>query len=466
VGQAEILSEQPKVIPPSPATDPHSRTMVVGNISESAETNSRSETESSLKASAELSLVEGIVGYTISASSDHDRNNTEPPCLSLDPASTSEPSSKALEPSMIQHSETNSEKECPVSPKAVQVQKHPDALEPADLHETPLVESFSESLSQERRDVGDSVSEAVATDIVSVSETGSLGEETVSETAVLPPSTLVKEQNRGSVPLEESMEKAAANCSGVQEEAKVDKMETDGQMDSFTREVYTSSSSSDGLKDSKIEQGDKNISDVGDDTLKISPPSVKKEEEISSSGNDCSESHSMSQRVPMCSDDSFGKPGVGQVDELLTVPGIVQPSLSQLKEEENIGVSSDNKLVAMSESQNDIEGSDAGQSNCSDKLQSGHLVTVSQSSEDALSLKGTKLEVEISDQINATQVSEPEDDRERLTNMNAPPSSSLVKEDDVDVIIQDEQRDPLILEGSCIDGTKVCHVAHLAFLTR
>jgi hypothetical protein len=93
-------------------------------------------------------------------------------------------------------------------------------------------------------------------------------------------------------------------------------------------------------------------------------------------------------------------------------------------------------------------------------------VTVSQSSEDALSLKGTKLEVEISDQINATQVSEPEDDRERLTNMNAPPSSSLVKEDNVDVIIQDEQRDPLILEGSCIDGTKVCHVAHLAFLTR
>ncbi|XP_045831724.1 chromatin structure-remodeling complex protein SYD-like isoform X2 [Trifolium pratense] len=454
VGQAEILSNQPKVTPPSPATDPYSRTLVVCNISESAETNSRSETESSLKASAELSLEEGIVGNTISASSDHDRNNTEPPRLSLDPASPSEPSSKALEPSMKQHSESSSEKEGPVSPKAVQVQKRPDALEPANLHETPLVKSFSESLSEEKRDVGDSISEAVVTDIVSVSETGSLGEETVSETTVLPPSTLVKEQNRGSVPLEESMEKAVANCSGVQEEAKVDKMETDGQMDSSTRGVSTISSSSDGLKDSKIEQGDKNIFEVGDDTLKISSPSVKKNE-ISSSGNDCSEGHSMSQRVSLCSDDLFGKPGVGRVDELSTVPGTVQTSLSQLKEGQDIGVSSDNKLVAMSDSQKDIEGSDAGQINCSDRLQSGHLVTVSQSSEDALlSMKGTQLEVEISDQIDATQVSEPEDDRERLTNMGALPSCSPVKEDNVDAIIQDEQRDPLILEGSCIDGTK------------
>ncbi|CAJ2634413.1 unnamed protein product [Trifolium pratense] len=454
VGQAEILSNQPKVTPPSPATDPYSRTLVVCNISESAETNSRSETESSLKASAELSLEEGIVGNTISASSDHDRNNTEPPRLSLDPASPSEPSSKALEPSMKQHSESSSEKEGPVSPNAVQVQKRPDALEPANLHETLLVKSFSESLSEEKRDVGDSISEAVVTDIVSVSETGSLGEETVSETTVLPPSTLVKEQNRGSVPLEESMEKAVANCSGVQEEAKVDKMETDGQMDSSTRGVSTISSSSDGLKDSKIEQGDKNIFEVGDDTLKISSPSVKKNE-ISSSGNDCSEGHSMSQRVSLCSDDLFGKPGVGRVDELSTVPGTVQTSLSQLKEGQDIGVSSDNKLVAMSDSQKDIEGSDAGQINCSDRLQSGHLVTVSQSSEDALlSMKGTQLEVEISDQIDATQVSEPEDDRERLTNMGALPSCSPVKEDNVDAIIQDEQRDPLILEGSCIDGTK------------
>jgi len=474
LGQAEILSDQPNVTPPSPATDPQSRTIVVSSISESAEINCRSETESSLKASAELSLGEGIVGDKISASADHNRNNTEPPSLSLDPASPSEPSSKALEPSMKQDSESASEKEGTVSPKAVQAQKHPDALEPSDLRETPLVESISESLFQERRDICDSVSEAVVTDTVGVS---GLGGETMSETAVLPPSTLVKEQNNGSVPLEKSMDKAVANCSGVQEEAKVDKVETDDPIDSSTRGIYTSPSSDelkdskieqgdncivevgDELKDSKIEQGDNCIVEVGGDTLKSSSPLVKTEVGTSSSGNDCSESHSMSLRVSLCPDDLFGKPGVPQVDELITVPDTVQPSLSQLKEEENVGVS-ESKSIELSESQNDMEGSNADHRNCSDRLQSGHLVTVSHSTEDALLMKGTKLEVEISDKINATHVSEPEGDPEVLTskNIDALPSCSLVKEDN-DVLIQDEQKDPLILEGSCIDGTKVCHVA-------
>jgi len=477
LGQAEILSDQPKVTPPSPATDPQSRTIVVSSISESAEINCRSETESSLKASAELSLGEGIVGDKISASADHDRNNTEPPSLSLDPASPSEPSSKALEPSMKQDSESASEKEGSVSPKAVQAQQHPDALEPSDLRETLLVESISESLFQESRVIGDSISEAVVTDTVGVS---GLGGETMSETAVLPPSTLVKEQNNGSVPLEKSMDKAVANCSGVQEEAKVDKVETDDPIDSSTRGIYTSPSS-DELKDSKIEQGDSCIVEVGDelkdskieqgDNCIVEVGDELKDSKIeqgdncivevgtSSSGNDCSESHSMSLRVSLCSDDSFGKPGVPQVDELITVPDTVQPSLSQLKEEENVGVS-ESKAVELSESQNDMEGSNADQRNCSDRLQSCHLVTVSHSSEDALLMKGTKLEVEIGDKINATHVSEPEGDPERLTSKNIDdlPSCSLVKEDN-DVLIQDEQKDPLILEGSCIDGTKVCHVA-------
>ncbi|XP_024638089.1 chromatin structure-remodeling complex protein SYD isoform X1 [Medicago truncatula] len=463
-GQAEILSDQPKVTPPSPAVDPQSRTIVISTISESAEINSRSETESSLKASAELSLGEGIVGDKISAS------GTEPPSLSLDPASPSEPSSKSPEPSMKRGSESASEKEGSVSPKAVQAQKHLDALEPSDLRETPLVESISESLVQERRDIDDSVSEVVVTDTVGVS---GLGGETMSETAVLPPSTLVKEQNNGSVPLEKSMDKAVANCSGVQEEAKVDKVETDDPIDSSTRGIYTSSSSDelkdskieqgddcivevgDELKDSKIEQGDNCIVEVGDDTLKSSSPLVKTEVGTSSSGNDCSESHSMPLGVSLCSDDSFGKPGVPQVDELITVPDTVRLSLSQLKDEENVGVS-ESKSVELSESQNDTEGSNADQRNCSDRLQSGHLVTVSHTSEDALSMKGTKLEVEISDKINATPISELEGDPERLTskNIDALPFCSLVKEDN-DVLIQDEQKDPLILEGSCTDGTKV-----------
>ncbi|XP_004508316.1 uncharacterized protein [Cicer arietinum] len=528
LGQAEILSDQPKVTPPSPATDPHSRTMVLSCISESAEINSRSETDSSLKASSELSPEEGIVGYKISASADHDRNSTaEPPNLSLDPASPLlDPESrirnhspKALETSVKQHSEPVSEKGGLESPKAVQAQMHPDASVPADLRDMPLVESFSESLSQERRDMGDSVSEAVVTDIVGVSGIDSIGGGNLSETAVLPPLTLVEEQNRGLVPLEESMEKAVVKCSGVQEEAKVDKVETDDQMDSFTKGVCTSSSSSDNSKDSKIEQGDHCIFEIGDDTLKSLSPSVKKEEGFSSLGNDCSEGHSMSPRVSLCSDDSFGKPGVRQVDELITVTDTVQPSLSQLKEEDNIGVSSENKSVAVSVSLNDTEGSNADQNNCSDRLQSGHIlpenqdleinkrtedfpVTVSHSSEYEFSMKGKNLEVEITDQIDATQISEVEDDPQRLTSKNmdaplscspvkednvdlsiqednvasppsclpmkednvdvliqednvaSPPSCSPVKEDNVDVLIQDEKLDPLILEGSSSDGTK------------
>jgi hypothetical protein len=115
----------------------------------------------------------------------------------LDPASPFEPSSKALETSMKHDSESASEKEGYVNPKVVQAHKHPDALELSDLHETPLVESISESLSQERRDIGDSVSEAVVTDTMDVS---GLGGETISEIVVLPPSTLVKEQEENGCP--------------------------------------------------------------------------------------------------------------------------------------------------------------------------------------------------------------------------------------------------------------------------
>ncbi|CAK8563616.1 unnamed protein product [Lathyrus sativus] len=299
-------------------------------------------------------------------SADHDRNNTAPLNLSLDPASPSEPSSKALEPSMKQSSVSASEKEGPVSPNAVQTQKHPDTLEPVDLRETSEVESFSESPSQERRDIGDSSSETIVTNIVGVSGIDSLGGGTTSETAILPPSTLVKEKNKVTVPL--STEKAVANCSGVQEEAKIDKVESDDQMDSSTTSL-------DELKDSKIVRGDN--FEVGDYTLKSS-----------------------------------------------------------------------SNLIAMSASQNDMEGSNTDQSNCSDRLQSSHLMP------DSRDLKINKMTEDCPvtiGQIDATQVSEPEDDPKRLTSENMP-SCVLVKEDNVDV--QDEQRDPLIPEGSSRDGTE------------
>lgn len=383
LAQAENLSDQPQLSPSTPATDPHSRTMVVSSISERAEINSRSETESSLKASAELSLDEGIVECKISVSADHDRSNTVVlPNLSLDSSSPlldpeswiGNHSEKVLNPSMKQCSESPSEMEGPVIPKA---QKHPDALEPADLHETPMVESFSESICQERRDKGNSIHEAVVNDSPGVSEIGSLGGGTISEAAVLPPSTLVEEQTRGLEPLQNSMEKGVANCSGAQEEAKVDELETDDQMVSSTGGTHTGSSPLDELKDSKMEQGDKCMFDVGNSHgvcggMKSSSPPLRKEVGISLSGNDCSEGHSMSLRVSPCSDDSLGKSDVPHVDQLGFVSGV--PSLSQLKEEEKIGVSSDSTLVARSLSQNDMDGSNADQSNCSTRLQSGHLL--------------------------------------------------------------------------------------------
>ncbi|XP_027331720.1 chromatin structure-remodeling complex protein SYD [Abrus precatorius] len=559
--QTENLGDQAQVTPSSPATDPQPTIKRVSSISEHTEINSKSETESSLKVSAENTLDEGIVRQKVSASTDHDRDITaEPLNLSLDaPPGLVEPENQitfgqntqtALDPSMKQCSESVSEVEGPVDLKSVHVQKHPDAFEPADLHGTSLTESHSEPLCEEKRDEVceqlqscvakpiniDPVSqenivlpnpidnlkadlseachmemdtsdrvvlqqpsglEAVVNDSVGVSGVGSLVDETTSEAAVLSSLTLVKEHNKGSSvtclvrssePLEESVEKGEANNSGVHGEAKVDKVETDVQMDSSTsqilpvkqnvnlpsclmtkeeniegssmRGISISSSSSHELKDSKIELGDKHTSQVddshaasGDNTLKNldlpSSASAWKEEGIScTSDNDGSEGHSKSLRVPVCSNDLFGKLDVHQADQLIIVPDAAQPSLPQVKEEEKIGVSSDSKLVGGSASEIDTNGSDADHSNCSDRLQSGLVpenreleinkmssdspMTASHSVESQLFVKDENSVVKISDQMDASRVSE--NGPERLTSKNMDvPSCSHMEGDNVDM---------------------------------
>ncbi|KAG4932033.1 hypothetical protein JHK87_046035 [Glycine soja] len=539
--QTENLGDQPQVIPSCSATDLPPMAMIVSSISEYTEV--KNETESTLKPSTELSSDEGIVGYKIPAS-----QLLEPE----DRIAFEHNSQMALEPSTKQCLESASEMKVPVSPKAVEVQKHPDALEPADLHGTPLIESCPKSLCEEKRD--DRVSkceqlqscvvepinidpvsqenivlsnpinnpktdsseachmemdtsdrsvlpqpssglEAVGNELVDISGVGSLLEGSKSEAAVLPPSTLIEEQNRGSAvtcpvrssePLEESMEKGVANNSAVQEEAKVDKVETDVQMDSSisqtlqvkheifqanvnlpshlmakeenievssSRPLSISSSPSHELKDSELELGDKYISPVGDfqteskdNMLKsldlVSSPSVRKEEGISSTSDiDGSEGLSMSLNV----------------HQLITVPDAVESSLSQVKEEKKIGVSSDSKLVVRSVSENDMEGSGLLPENPVleiNKMSSDSSTIVSHSVEGQVSfVKEDNSEIKIGDQMDASHVSE--NDLERITSKCMDVPSCLQMEGDKVDMLSDkgplcsslassEPRDPLI----------------------
>lgn len=562
--KAESLGDQSQVMPSTLATDPHPRTMIFSSISEHTEI--KNVTESTLNASAELSSDKGIVGYNIPVSQLLETENQ---------ITYGHNSQKGSEPSMKQCSESASEMESPVGPESVQVQKHPDALEPTELHGTPLIESSSKPLCEDKSDDGNSVSEqlqscadnpinidpfsqenmvspdpignsksdlseachmemdtsdrlvlpqpssvdSAVNDLEGISGVSSLLEGTISEDAVLPPSTLEVEQNkgsaatclvRGSEPLEEPMEKGVANNSGIQEEAKVDEVETDVQMDlsisqnlhvkhevfhenanfpshlmtkeenikgSSTRPLSISSSPSE-MKDSKIVLGDKYISQVDDShtgsednmlkslNLVSSPSMRKKEGMISTSDNDGSEGHSMSLKVPVCSNDLFGKL---DVEQLSTVPDTGETSLSQVKEEEQIGVSFDSRVVARSVSENDMEGSDLLPEKPVleiNKISSDSPMTVSHSLEGQPSLvKEDNSEIKTSDPMDGSQFSE--NDSERLVSKHIDiPSCSQVEGDNVYML---SDKSPLysslaprdLLSENSRDGTMVCYFVHI-----
>jgi len=461
----------------------------------------KNETESTNKPSAELSSDE--VGCKISDSELLKSEN---------PITSGHDSQKPLEPSIKQCSESASEMENPVGAKAVEIQKHPDALEPS-LHGTPLNDSCSQPLSEEKKDDANFISgqiescvaksinidpvsqenialadpienpktsseachiemdtsdrlvfpqpsalEAVGNDLRGNSGVGSFVEGTISEAAVLPQSTLFEEQNRGSEPLEESIEKDVANNSGFQEEVKVDEVEADVLMDSsisktvlvkgdvFQENMNFSShpmtkeesiegstarslsiiiSPSIGLEDSNLELVDKYISPIGnsqsgseDNMLKsldlVSSPSVRKEEGASSTSDiDGTEGHSMSLSVPVCSNDLLGK---SEVHQLITVTDAREPSLIQLKEEEKIEVSSDSKLVVRPVSEKDMEGSGLLREDTVlkiNKMSSDSPMIVSHSVKAQVSLvKGDCSDTIITDQMDASEVSV--NDSERL----------------------------------------------------
>ncbi|CAJ1941112.1 unnamed protein product [Sphenostylis stenocarpa] len=531
--QTENLGDQPQMTSASPATDPSPRTLIVSSISEHTEV--KNETECTTKASTELSSYERIVSCKIL-----DSQLLEPE----NPITVGYDSQKALEPSIKQCSESASEMEDPVGLEAIQTQKHSDSVEPADLPGSPLIESCSKSLCEEKKDDANSMSEqhqscvaksinidlvsqenivllnpidngeiysseacqmdmdtsdrlampqpsdleAVGNDLIGSSAFGSLVEGAISEAAVLHQSTLVEEQTRSFAvtslgtssepPLEESMEKVVRNNSGVQEGVKVDEVEPDVLMDSSIsqavlvkhdvfqenmnlsshpiskeenidgstpRSVSISTSPSNELKDSNLELGDKYVSPVGDSQIGsednilksldlVSSPSVRKEEGISSTSDiDFSEGHSISLRVPVCSDDLLGKL---KEHQLITVPNAVEPSSSQLKEEEKIGVSSDSTFVVRSISEKGMEGSGLLQEDPVVEINnvlSDSPMIVAHSVEAQVSLvKGDSSEIKITDQIDVSQASE--NDSERLTSKSLDDPSCLQTEKDANML--------------------------------
>ncbi|CAL0330680.1 unnamed protein product [Lupinus luteus] len=416
VFQADNLGDQPLV------------TMALPSIAEHADINSRNGTESSLQASSELALDEEMGGNKISTSADHDRDNiAEPPNLSLNPTSVGNHSQNALNSSIKQCSEPASEIMCPGSPKAVEAQNHQDALsEPADLHNTPVVESYLGSCGEEKKEKGDSFCEQL--------QSGGVGS---SESRVEP------------------MEKGVANSSRIQEETRVDKMETDVQLDAPASQI---------LEENVDFPSCGSHAGSGDNMSKsrslISAEETKFDKMETDVLMDASISQILEENVGLSSCDSLARSGDN-----------TSKSMSFLSSPE---------LVAHSVLQNNEEGSKADQSNCSDKFQSGYLlpettemeinqfssdcpmhVTESVEGEPSL-IKDENSKVESSDQIDASQISE--DDPERLNSKNIDVSSSysLVEEEKVDVLSdkgsicvpldQSEPRDPVIPEEGCRDS--------------
>ncbi|KAE9602017.1 putative DNA helicase chromatin remodeling SNF2 family [Lupinus albus] len=416
--QADNLGDQPRV------------TMTLSSISEHAEIISRNDIESSLQASSELALDEEIGGNKISTSADHDRDNiVEPPNLSLNPVSVGNLSQDALNSSIKQCSESASGIVRPGSPKAVQAQNHQDALlEPADLHKTPLVQSYLGSRGEEKVEEWDSICEQLLCGGVGSSES-----------------------------LVEPLEKGVANSSGIQEEIGVDKMETDVQLDAPISQF---------LEENVGFPSFGSQARSGDNTSKSTSLISSEETKVDKMETDVQVDASISQIL----EENVGLPSC---DYLTRSGDNTSKSVSFLSSPE---------LVARSVPQNNEEGSKADQSNCSDKFQSGYLLPettemeinkipldcpmhVSESVEGELSLiKDENSKVETSDQIDASQISE--DDPERLNSKNVYVSSSysVMEEEKVDVLLSDkgpicvplvqsEPRDPVIPEG-CIDAIK------------
>ncbi|XP_019437490.1 PREDICTED: chromatin structure-remodeling complex protein SYD-like isoform X2 [Lupinus angustifolius] len=412
--QADNLGDQPRV------------TMALSSISEHTEINSRNDTESSVQASSELALDEEIGGNKISTSANHDRDNiVEPPNLSLNPASVGNHSQNALNSSIKQCSESASEIVCPGSPKAVQAQNHQDALsELADLHKTPLVESYLGSRGEEKMEKGDSFCEQLQSGGVGSSEC-----------------------------LVEPMEKGVANSSGIQEETRVDKMETDVQLDAPISQI---------LEGNVDFPSCGSHAGSGDNTSKSTSLISSEETKVDKMETDVPISQILEENVGLPSGDSLARSGDN-----------TSKSMSFLSSPE---------LVARSVPQNNDEGSTADQSNCSDKFQSDYLLPgtteieinkfpsdcpmhVSESMDGKSSLiKDENSKVEISDQIDASQISE--GDPERLNSKNVDVSSSylVMEEEKVDLLSdkvsicvpldQSEPRDPVIPEEGCRDGIK------------
>ncbi|XP_028759801.1 chromatin structure-remodeling complex protein SYD isoform X2 [Neltuma alba] len=344
-----------------------------------------------------------------------------------------------------------------------------------------LPKSTTSSKKTEEEKLQSSVSEDIVNDSVGVSQVGDIVADITSDSAVLPSSSLVQEENRtssemnlvkDSEPLEESMEEDLHNSSVAPEETKVSIADTNVQMDSsdghvlhedckISQEDLNVSSSClmenkeklagsitgiqsssvlplDELKDSKIEAGSGNITQDGDalsgdeTSMNLCLPSSlmgSKEERVACLSDDGSQASTLG--LPKCSDTLGDKKEVSQVDVVETV---IDSIPSQVKDKEQEVVSFDNNSVVRSVSHEGMDGSKVDQSNYNASLQAGDILPQNAGLEINImpSVKEVKdFKLEICDEKEASKSLDVDPEQDAFKMMDAPSSSLLTNEDKI-----------------------------------
>ncbi|KAF1867142.1 hypothetical protein Lal_00049570 [Lupinus albus] len=432
VVQAENSGDQPQV------------TTIVSSISEHAEINFRNETESSLQASAGFSHDGETGGDKISASADHYKDGiAEPSNTSLNPVFLGNHSQNTLESSIKEFSESASEMEGSGSSKAVLDMEHQDALlRSADTHETPLVESCTLSHCEEKKDEEVFVCEQL--------------------------------QSGGFRSLEcqvEAVEMGLTNSSEIQEEPKVDNMESDVQVDTSISQILeenvdlpscdslaesgdNTSKSMSLLSSPEVRQSDEEGSKADQSNYKsqcgyLLPENT--EMEINEIPSDCPVTVSESVEGLFIEDKNYAAEIGDQIDasqilendsEKLASKNVDVSSSCSLMEEEKVSVLSDKALICDPVAQSEPIDSVIPEESCRGGIKSPIANPLSQQ-------ESENPEPVMCDQIktlNADRV-----DTGLTCKKMELPSSSVTEQDKGDML--EEPKDCSTGEGSCRDAT-------------
>ncbi|KAI4317659.1 hypothetical protein L6164_025510 [Bauhinia variegata] len=301
------------------------------------------------------------------------------------------------------------------------LEKIPSNINPSSAKEDEKYNSQSHGDPCNKLVLEEPGSEPVVNDSVDVSHIDGCLEETKLETAVLPASTFLKEENMGlaetglvksSEALEEPIGKDMDNNSTVLEETKAAEVENDVKMDSSVSQVmpernailqesvdlpssYLASKEENlgsssrkelsGISLPFIESNDckielSQVSEIAFGHIKsknsglASSPSMDMEEKMRCSFNDGSECNLVSPGVLEHSNDVGGKLDVAPVDQVATTGDTVQHSSSQMEENEQIRLLFENNSVTVYAPSEDLEGSKAFGNDSFGTLQAGELL--------------------------------------------------------------------------------------------